>query len=199
MRTLKKVKALAATLLVGVMISGTASADPILCQTITNYHMLVDNSIVSACLDAGAGTGVEGNLTGNPDNDSFINGAGGAYDFIGFGAFFNGTQTQTAAEGTFTFNDSLWDSYSDIAVGFKFGTGGNPDEWFVYSLQSLLASGVYDWDLIKTDRQGGGLSHVNFYGIPGGGQVPEPGTLALLGLALVVMGSCFRRQGRRAV
>jgi len=194
MQTLKRVRALAATLLVGVMITGTASAAPVLCQSVTNYHMLVGNSIVSACLDAG-----EGNLTGNPNNDLFINGVGAGYEHIGPGLWSQSSQTQTAAAGTFTFDDSLWDTYSDIAVGFKFGTGNHPDEWFVYSLQSLLASGDYGWDLIKTSRQGGGLSHIRFYGILDDRQVPEPGTLALLGLALVVMGSCFRRQSRRAV
>jgi len=194
MHTLKKVRALAATLLVGVMTTGTASAAPVLCQVVTNYHMLVGDSIVSACLDAG-----EGNLTGNPGNDLFINGVGAGYEHIGPGLWSQSTQSQTAATGKFTFDDSLWDIYSDIAVGFKFGTGNHPDEWFVYSLQSLLASGVYDWDLIKAFRQGGGLSHVNFYGILDDRQVPEPGTLALLGLALVVMGSCFRRRSRRAV
>jgi len=196
MRTLKKVRALAATLLVGVMITGTASAAPVLCQTVTINHMSVDSSIVSSCLDAGVG-----NLTGNEANDLFINGVAGAgYDFISKDELlFTTSNNQTEAWGTFTFDDSLWDTYSDIAVGFKFGTGNNPDEWFVYSLQSLLASGVYDWDLIKAFRQGGGLSHVNFYGILDDRQVPEPGTLALLGLALVVMGSCFRRRSRRAV
>ena len=195
MQTLKRVRALAATLLVGVMITGTASAAPVLCKTVTNNHMLVDSAIVSTCLDAGVG-----NLTGNPMNDLFINGVGDGYDFISKDELlFTTSNNETGSSGTFTFDGSLWGTYSDIAVAFKFGTGGNPDEWFVYSLQSLLASGDYDWDFIKAFEQGGGLSHVNFYGIPGGGQVPEPGTLALLGLALVVMGSCFRRQGRRAV
>ena len=190
MRTRRKLKGLAATLLVGVMLSGTASADPVLCQTVTINHMSVDNSVVSACLDAGVG-----NLTGNPMNDLFINGVGAGYESIGLGSWSQSSQSQTLAEGTFTFDDSLWDIYSDIAVGFKFGTGNNPDEWFVYSLQSLLASGVYDWDLIKAFRQGGGLSHVNFYGILKDRQVSEPSTLALLGLALIVA-SYVRRQKR---
>ena len=192
MRTRKKLKGLAATLLVGVMLNGTASAAPVLCQTLTNNHMSIDSSIVSACLDAGVG-----NLTGNPMNDLFINGAGTGYESIGAGLWSQSSQSQMLAEGTFTFDDSLWDIYSNIAVGFKFGTGNNPDEWFVYSLQSFLTSGVYDWDLIKAFRQGGGLSHVNFYGVLDDRQVPEPGTLGLLGLALVVA-SCFRRQSRQA-
>ena len=172
------------------MITGTASAAPVLCEVGTKNHMLVGNSIVSACLDAGVG-----NLTGNPKNDEFINGVGAGYASIGETTWTdndNGT-------GTFAFDASLWGTYSDIAVGFKFGTGNNPDEWFVYSLQSLLASGNYGWAFVNVFGPGGGLSHVNLYGILGDGQVPEPGTLALLGLALVVMGSCFRRQGRRAV
>jgi len=193
MQKLKRVRALAATLLVGVMITGTSSAAPVLCQTVTINHMSVDSSIVSACLDAGVG-----NLTGNPMNDLFINGEGAGYEHIGTGLWSQSTNTNTLAEGTFTFDDSLWDTYSDIAVGFKFGTGNNPDEWFVYSLQSLLASGVYDWDLIKAFQQGGGMSHLNFYGILDDRQVPEPGTLALLGLAMLVA-SCFRRQSSQAV
>ena len=193
MRTRKKLKGLAATLLVGVMLTATASAAPVLCETVTNNHMSIGDTIVSACLDAGVG-----NLTGNPGNDLFINGVGTGYESIGEGLWSQSSQSDTLAEGTFTFNDALWDIYSDIAVGFKFGTGNNPDEWFVYSLQSLLESGVYEWDFIKAFKQGGGLSHVRFYGISDDRQVPEPGTLALLGLALVVA-SCLRRQSGQAV
>ncbi len=193
MRTWRKLKGLAASLLVGLMITGTASAAPVLCQVVTNNHMAVGDSIVSACLDAGVG-----NLTGNPMNDLFINGVGTGYVSIGLGGFAQDPQVPGGSTGTFSFLDSLWDIYSDIAVGFKFGTGDQPDEWFVYSLKSLLASGDYDWAFINVFEKGGGLSHVNFYGILDSRQVPEPGTLALLGLALVVA-SCFRRQGGQAV
>ena len=79
MRTRKKLKGLAATLLVGVMLTGTASAAPVLCQTLINNHMSIDNSIVSAAWMRC------GNLTGNPANDLFINGVGTGYESIGAG------------------------------------------------------------------------------------------------------------------
>ena len=189
---MKKLKGLAASLLVGLMITGTASASPVMCQVVTNNHMVVDNSIVSACLDAGVG-----NLTGNPMNDLFINGAGEDYDSIGLGGFTQDPQVPGVSTGTFAFDAALWGTYSDIAVGFKFGTGNQPDEWFVYSLKTLLASGDYDWTFVNVFGRGGGLSHVNFYGILDSRQVPEPDTLALLGLAMIVA-SCFRRQRGQA-
>ena len=192
MRTRKKLKGLAASLLLGLMITGTASASPVMCQVVTNNHMVVDNSIVSACLDAGVG-----NLTGNPMNDLFINGAGEDYDSIGLGGFTQDPKVPGISTGSFDFDDSLWATYSDIAVGFKFGTGNQPDEWFVYSLKTLLASGDYDWTFINVFGRGGGLSHVNFYGILDSRQVPEPGTLALLGLGMIVA-SCVRRKSGQA-
>jgi hypothetical protein len=180
---MRKVKVLAAATLAVLMTVGSASAADILCKVAANNHMNVDDSLVSACLDAGVG-----NLTGNPMNDLFINGVGAGYDFIEEADF---DQTGNNPTGTFTFDSSLWDSFSNIAIGFKFGTGNQPDEWFVYELKSLVSSG--DWDFVNMFGTGGGLSHVNLYGIEGERQVPEAGSIALLGLALVAVGAIRRR------
>lgn len=184
-----KLKALLGGLIVAAAIefAGPAHAAAVLCQEINNNHMLVDSSYVSACLDAGVG-----NLTGNPLNDLFITGVGGGYSFIGTSGW-----TQDQDSGTFSFSSSLWSTYTEIAIGFKFGTGNFPDEWFVYSLNDLVSSGI--WTFVNLFDRGGGLSHVNLYGIPGetppGGNVSEPSVVALLGLALTA-GALLRRRRR---
>ncbi len=183
-----KLKALFGGVLVAAAIefASPVHAADILCQDVNNNHMLVDSSYVSACLDAGVG-----NLTGNPANDLFITGVGGSYSYIGTAAW-----DQNGDSGTFSFGASLWQEYSDIAIGFKFGTGNMPDEWFVYSLQDLVSSGI--WTFVNLFDKGGGLSHVNLYGIPGdtppGGQVSEPSALALIGLSLAAAGLIRRRR-----
>jgi hypothetical protein len=168
----------------GGLLAGSANAVPVLCEDATVNHMYVDSSQVSSCLGAGVG-----NINGNPGTDDFLTGEGSGLGLVGIGA---GAFTQSGSTGTFSFASSLWDTWSEIAIGFKFGTGNNPDEWFVYSLNPSISSG--SWQFVNVFGRGGGLSHIQLYGIPGGTTVPEPSTLALLGIGMLAAGFARRRK-----
>lgn len=174
-----------ATLASGLILSGTATAAPIVCSDDTINHMTMDDSQASACLASGLG-----NIAGDGP-DPFLDGAAGAgYQFLekldiddDTGPMpLTGLNFTDAGDGTGTwlFDSSLWGSYGTIALGFKYGGGNEPDNWFVYELVSGISSG--DWTYIADKGQG--LSHMNVYA-KGSVSVPEPGTLALLGLGLV--------------
>ena len=170
--------------------SGTASAAAVLCQDTSRNHMGISDSLVGACLDAGVG-----NLTGNASNDLFLTGVGTDYELASKSDEANPYHiqyTQAGASGTFSFDASIWDAFSSVAIGFKFGTGNKPDEWFVYSLDSLVSSG--NWQFFNVFGRGGGLSHVNLYGIEGSNKVPEPRTLALFAVALSGIAVVRRRR-----
>lgn len=183
---MKHLKTLAAITTLGVALlalSAPAAAAPVYCAAVstTRNYMAVDDSQVSGCLGAGVGNiGQTGDpwLASNPTWTNVSAGAG-----LVFG--------QTNGTGTWSFNASMWDTNAELAIGFKFGTGNQPDEWFVYSLQDLVSSG--NWQFFNIGGRGGGLSHLVLYA-RGERTVPEPGTLALLGLGLAGMGFATRRR-----
>jgi hypothetical protein len=165
-----------------------ASAVPVSCKDLNQNYMNVDSAYVSACLDAGVGN------IGNGQNDDFLNGGNGSgWTDIADGGWAQLTQTKLGSTGTFSLNPSLWDDYATLAIGFKFGTGNRPDEWFVYSLNHLVSSGF--WSFVNTFQRGGGLSHVVIYGGERNDtNVPEPTTLGLLGLGLIGLGFARRKK-----
>lgn len=174
---------LCALALVAFSFVETAGAVPLLCQDDEVNHMYVDTSLVSQCLGGGVG-----NINGNPRTDAFLTGEGAGLGLTGLGS---GSYTQNGSIGTFSFDDSLWQSWDELAIGFKFGTGNQPDMWFVYLLNSDVSSG--SWEFVNVFNRGGGLSHVELYG-RSPASVPEPGTLALLGLGLLGAGLARRRK-----
>lgn len=187
-----KVVGVAAVIAVGsAMLPTEANAALIACQQIstTNNYMQVDDGYVQSCIDAGVG-----NVNGNALTDDFLTAnPGSGLVGIGDGAF---TQSQSATQttGTFSLDSNLWNQWSDIAIGFKFGTGNQPDEWFVYTLQDLVSAG--SWTFINVGGKGGGLSHIQLYGSGPTTTVPEPGPLGLLaaGMAGLVLLRRFRKQ-----
>lgn len=190
--------AVVAVLLLGFI--SNASAAPIVCRDTSRNYMTMDDSLADACLTSGVG-----NLTGS-DSDLFANGTEWSFVEKSEGArnptalfdlsYTAGVGNSTSITGTWSLGASFWNDYSRAALGFKFGTGNTPDEWFVLELNEGMTGG--DWTFFSTLVRGngrGGLSHLNVYGIERPTtEVAEPGTLALIGLGCVGLGLVRRRK-----
>jgi hypothetical protein len=173
------------------MANTVASTDPD-CNIAAGVEHLftVTATTVNKCLYASGGNINGGSgLNATPDDQAMFD---AGWTFIDLGSLFSFTGLGTTS-GTFTIDASAYLTHDFFAIGLKSG-----DNFVIDHAIFDLANGTLGGSWTISPEQGGALSHMVLWTKGDGGcctnEVPEPGTAALAGLALVVAGLARRRK-----
>lgn len=146
----------------------------------TSRVFTVDADTVLKCLLKGTGN-INGG-TGSAGDASFVDSGWTFIDnTVGTGGAHDGwlSVNDSSTSGSFAINSFAYSTYDQIAIGLKSGEGQRDPDWAIFSLADNTFSG--NWSISGSQA----LSHAILYGrgTPTV-QVPEPGSLMLLGTAL---------------
>ncbi len=89
--------------------------------------------------------------------------------------------TGNVVSGTWSVDSDFWSNYSDLMLVFK----GGETNYVGYLITDGAITGSYSSPLVKNADEFYNISHISAYVRGTGIVVPEPGTLALLGIGLL--------------